>query len=69
MNYHIKLNNQRWICYRNGLYFVLGTNGVYINGRAHVTQADISATNGIVHIIDHVLIPSRYLFSAILGKK
>eukprot|EP00105_Crassostrea_gigas_P045930 XP_019930078.1 PREDICTED: transforming growth factor-beta-induced protein ig-h3 isoform X2 [Crassostrea gigas] len=48
---------------------VSSTNGVVINHRSHVTQADISATNGVVHIIDHVLIPSRYLFSAILGKK
>ncbi|XP_065927615.1 transforming growth factor-beta-induced protein ig-h3-like [Magallana gigas] len=48
---------------------VSSTNGVVINRRSHVTQADISATNGVVHIIDHVLIPSRYLFSAILGKK
>uniref|UniRef100_A0A8W8L1W7 FAS1 domain-containing protein n=1 Tax=Magallana gigas TaxID=29159 RepID=A0A8W8L1W7_MAGGI len=48
---------------------VSSTNGVVINLRSHVTQADISATNGVVHIIDHVLIPARYLFSAILGRK
>nr|XP_034302106.1 transforming growth factor-beta-induced protein ig-h3 [Crassostrea gigas] len=48
---------------------VSSTNGVVINLRSHVTKADISATNGVVHIIDHVLIPARYLFSAILGRK
>ncbi|XP_069140666.1 transforming growth factor-beta-induced protein ig-h3-like [Argopecten irradians] len=37
------------------------------NGK--VLSADIAATNGVVHIIDHVLIPLRYLGSAILGKK
>merc|ERR1712157_315680 len=30
---------------------------VYINRRAKVTTADVDATNGVVHIIDGVLIP------------
>jgi len=30
---------------------------VYINSRAKVTTADVDATNGVVHIIDNVLIP------------
>ncbi|XP_052674451.1 transforming growth factor-beta-induced protein ig-h3-like [Crassostrea angulata] len=47
----------------------VSTNGVVINHRAHVTKADISATNGVVHIIDHVLIPARHIFSSILGRK
>uniref|UniRef100_K1R2H7 Transforming growth factor-beta-induced protein ig-h3 n=1 Tax=Magallana gigas TaxID=29159 RepID=K1R2H7_MAGGI len=34
---------------------VSSTNGVVINRRSHVTKADISATNGVVHIIDHAL--------------
>ncbi|XP_034302108.2 transforming growth factor-beta-induced protein ig-h3-like [Magallana gigas] len=47
----------------------VSTHGVVINHRAHVTKADISATNGVVHIIDHVLIPARHIFSSILGRK
>ena len=39
--------------------------GVYVN-TAHVVKTDIAATNGVVHLIDHVLVPSRYLHS--LGK-
>ncbi|XP_069115670.1 transforming growth factor-beta-induced protein ig-h3-like [Argopecten irradians] len=35
----------------------------------NVIKADISATNGVVHIIDHVLLPRRFHGSAILGKK
>merc|ERR1712176_252591 len=31
--------------------------GVYINGKAKVTTADVAATNGVVHIINTVLIP------------
>ncbi|XP_069115669.1 transforming growth factor-beta-induced protein ig-h3-like [Argopecten irradians] len=34
----------------------------------NVIKADISATNGVVHIIDHVLLPRRFQGSAILGK-
>ncbi|OWF49273.1 Transforming growth factor-beta-induced protein ig-h3 [Mizuhopecten yessoensis] len=48
----------------------IGVSGssVYANN-AKVTKADINASNGVVHIIDHVLIPLRYLGSAIFGKK
>merc|ERR1712032_1715160 len=34
--------------------------GVYINREAKVTAADNDATNGVVHIIDHVLIPRHF---------
>ena len=35
--------------YRNGK--------VTVNGSAHVTTADIDASNGVIHVIDRVLIP------------
>ena len=35
---------------------VYGMNGVRING-AHVTDANISASNGVIHVIDSVLLP------------
>merc|ERR1712203_426129 len=34
-----------------------GASGVHINGKAQVTTADVGATNGVVHIIDTVLVP------------
>merc|ERR1712151_796123 len=37
------------------------TGGVYINNKAKVTTADVGATNGVVHIIDTVLIPPSNL--------
>ena len=33
-----------------------GTNGVTVNG-AHVASADIECTNGVIHVIDAVLMP------------
>ena len=33
-----------------------GTNGVVVNG-AHVTQADIVCSNGVIHVIDAVMMP------------
>jgi len=33
-----------------------GTHGVTVNG-AHVTTADIDCTNGVIHVIDTVLMP------------
>ena len=33
-----------------------GTHGVTVNG-AHVTTADIACTNGVIHVIDAVLMP------------
>jgi uncharacterized surface protein with fasciclin (FAS1) repeats len=33
-----------------------GTNGVTVNG-AHVVSADIECTNGVIHVIDTVLLP------------
>jgi len=44
--------------------------GVLINHVATVTAADISVTNGVVHVIDHVLIPRRvaaWLQTGVIG--
>ena len=35
---------------------VVGRNGVHVNN-ARVTSADIMATNGVIHVIDKVLLP------------
>ena len=33
------------------------TNGVRLNGNTQVTTADVEATNGVVHVVDAVLVP------------
>lgn len=35
-------------------------NGVFLNGAAKVTATDVMATNSVIHVIDHVLIPRRH---------
>jgi uncharacterized surface protein with fasciclin (FAS1) repeats len=34
------------------------TNGVKVNN-ANVTKADVEASNGVIHVIDRVLIPKK----------
>ncbi|CAG2188509.1 unnamed protein product [Mytilus edulis] len=42
--------------------------GVSVNSYGHVITADIPATNGVVHLIDHVLVPLRYWRTFGFGK-
>jgi len=39
------------------LLITKGSGGVTLNGYAKVTTADVLATNGVIHIIDQVLVP------------
>lgn len=40
-----------------GSLHIDGTNGVVINGNTTVTTANIIASNGVIHVIDTVLLP------------
>lgn len=40
------------------------SSGVRVNGRANVTTADVHATNGVVHIVDQVLLPMNVVDAA-----
>jgi uncharacterized surface protein with fasciclin (FAS1) repeats len=33
--------------------------GLTLNGSVHVTSYDVEATNGVIHVIDAVLLPSK----------
>ncbi|GAB3176535.1 fasciclin domain-containing protein [Telluribacter humicola] len=51
-------DNQEFATLGNGMVYVTkNTSGVSVNG-ARVVQADIAADNGIIHIIDRVLMPA-----------
>lgn len=42
----------------NGETLQISTNGgVKLNGNVHVTKTDIECTNGVIHIVDTVLLP------------
>ena len=41
---------------QGGELMINGTDGVTVNG-ASVTQADIEASNGVIHVIDQVILP------------
>ncbi len=42
-----------------------GLNPVTINGDINVTTADIVAMNGVVHVIDRVIVPSNFTLDAV----
>lgn len=45
--------------------YVNTNNGVVLNGNASVTEADIEADNGIIHVIDAVIMPANVVELAI----
>lgn len=42
------------------LFITAGSAGVTVNGTASVTTADIEARNGVIHVIDNVILPDAY---------
>lgn len=41
----------------NNIYFSVNSSGVYINGNIKVIATNINASNGVIHVIDNVIIP------------
>jgi uncharacterized surface protein with fasciclin (FAS1) repeats len=51
-----------------GSTFMIDTSeGVVINGVANVTATDIRASNGVIHVIDAVIVPASLDLEALLG--
>merc|ERR1711885_50030 len=51
------------------LYVDVKDGRVYVDREAHVTAADNDATNGVVHIIDKVLIPKKNFRGSLVFEK
>nr|XP_022323595.1 transforming growth factor-beta-induced protein ig-h3-like [Crassostrea virginica] len=45
----------------------ISSGSVYLNLYSRVTEADVSATNGAIHVIDHVMVPDRYYLNLVVG--
>ena len=43
--------------------------GVVVNGSANVGPADLEASNGVVHVVDQVLLPNAFLNAAQIAQK
>ena len=41
---------------------------VVLNSQSHVVEGDLQVTNGVVHIIDHILDPSTMIYEADIPK-
>lgn len=41
----------------SSIYLSKNSSGVFINGNSQVTTADVSAANGVIHVIDNVIVP------------
>lgn len=42
------------------IFIVAGGSGVTVNGTASVISADVEARNGVIHVIDNVILPDAY---------
>lgn len=52
-----------------GLFITSDSDGVLINQSTEVTTTDVDASNGVVHLIDSVLLPNDYLNIVQIAKK
>lgn len=45
----------------------VSADGVVLNGSAHVTATDVKASNGVIHVIDAVIVPADVDAAALLA--
>jgi transforming growth factor-beta-induced protein len=51
------------------LYITSGEEGVTVNGNSSVIEADVEASNGIIHVVDNVLLPNAFLNTVQVAQK
>ena len=54
----VKLDGKSATTVQGGTVAVTTAGGVKLNGTANVTQTDIECTNGVIHVIDAVILPA-----------
>lgn len=54
----LTMNGQSAVTVNGASVAISTTNGVQLNGGINVTATDIACTNGVIHVIDAVLIPA-----------
>ena len=53
----LKMDGQSATTVSGETFQISTTGGVKLNGNVHVTKTDIECTNGVIHIVDTVLLP------------
>lgn len=53
----VKSGTAKTVNTTNDIYLSKNTDGVFINGNIKVIATDVTASNGVVHVIDNVIIP------------
>ena len=54
----LKMDGQTAATVNGALLKISTTGGVKLNGQVNVVKTDIACTNGVIHVIDSVLLPS-----------
>ena len=54
----LKLDGKTAATVNGAVLKISTTGGVKLNGEVNVTKTDIACTNGVIHVIDSVLLPS-----------
>ena len=54
----LKLDGKTAVTVNGAVLKISTTGGVKLNGEVNVTKTDIACTNGVIHVIDSVLLPS-----------
>jgi uncharacterized surface protein with fasciclin (FAS1) repeats len=53
----VKSGTAKTVNANNDIYLSKNADGVFINGNIKVVATDVSASNGVIHVIDNVIVP------------
>ena len=55
----VKSGTAKTVNTANDIYLSKNADGVFINGNIKVIATDVTASNGVIHVIDNVIIPAK----------